>query len=347
MGKPAGGTTGEGFGEGERRFDALSLLQALEIQMRLEIGRGTTLWADPEWNRTAKELLVFLRKGSRTEPPSRRQGARPLVGGAASLGHGGVPVPGRQKARQAGDQEVKHLNASSERLKKHYGPPPEAKGRSRDWVRQLKALEEEARRCTRCPLHKTRTNMVFNSGSGKVPLVFVGEAPGADEDAQGEAFVGRAGQLLTRIVASIALDRKDVYICNVLKCRPPGNRNPLPEEIEACAPFLYRQLEILKPRVICTLGLFASQLLLGTSAPIGKLRGRVFEYGGVPLIPTYHPAALLRNPGLKETVARDMDLVRKVLDHGPNAEGVKIEQAPAQARRKRGDTLTGDLFGAG
>ena len=160
----------------------------------------------------------------------------------------------------------------------------------------------------------TRTQTVFADGRPGVELCFVGEAPGADEDAQGLPFVGAAGQLLNRIISACGLKRDEVYICNVLKCRPPGNRNPAPDEIACCTPFLQEQLAILKPRVICTLGLFASQYLLESTAPIGKLRGRIFDYHGTPLIPTYHPAALLRNPALKATVWEDVQLVKRTLD---------------------------------
>ena len=155
---------------------------------------------------------------------------------------------------------------------------------------------------------------VFGTGGARTPLVFVGEAPGADEDAQGIPFVGRAGQLLTKIIEAIGLTREQVYICNVLKCRPPQNRNPLPEEIASCRHFLESQLELLQPKVICTLGLFAAQLLLDSTMPIGKLRGRLNTEGRWPILPTFHPAYLLRNPSAKATVWEDVQLVRRVLD---------------------------------
>ncbi|MBK8233142.1 MAG: uracil-DNA glycosylase [Candidatus Eisenbacteria bacterium] len=195
-----------------------------------------------------------------------------------------------------------------------WGAPPAATGRDADWAEQLEALRQEALVCRKCALCETRSQVVFAGGDARVPLVFVGEAPGADEDRQGFPFVGRAGQLLTKIIEAIGLDREQVYICNILKCRPPENRNPAPDEILACGPYLTRQLEILKPKVICTLGLFASQYLLETSEPIGKLRGRWFAYRGIPVMPTYHPAALLRNPNLKATVWEDVQLLRKKLD---------------------------------
>ncbi len=195
-----------------------------------------------------------------------------------------------------------------------WGPPPEAAGRDPDWQKQLADLGRVASVCTACDLCRTRHTVVFGTGSARVPLVFVGEAPGADEDAQGIPFVGRAGQLLTRIIAAIGLRREDVYICNVLKCRPPGNRNPAPDEIAHCWPYLERQLEILKPKVICTLGLFATQALLESTAPIGRLRGQVTTHRGYRILPTYHPAALLRNPALKATVWEDVQLLRRILD---------------------------------
>ncbi|MBD3236277.1 MAG: hypothetical protein GF330_06225, partial [Candidatus Eisenbacteria bacterium] len=250
---------------------------------------------------------------------------------------GRSPAPSRAASRRAAPA------ASPRRSRPTFGPPPEATGRDEDWAAQLEALAGETRECTRCGLNQTRTHAVPGSGSGTVPLVFVGEAPGRDEDQQGEAFVGRAGQLLTKIIAAIGIDRRDVYICNVLKCRPPNNRNPLPDEIETCAPYLMRQLEILKPRVICTLGLFATQLLLESKAPIGKLRGRVFRFRGIPLLPTYHPAALLRNPGLKRTVWEDVQLLRKILDEGPPASALASE-ADAAYRAAQKQPRSRDLF---
>jgi DNA polymerase len=175
-------------------------------------------------------------------------------------------------------------------------------------------VAEEASGCRKCPLAETRTNVVFGSGKATVPIVFVGEAPGRDEDEQGLPFVGRAGQLLTRIITAMGLDRDEVYICNVLKCRPPNNRDPLPEEVAACLPYLQRQLELLKPRVICALGRHSAQALLGRKDPLSKVRGRVFSYQGIRMVPTYHPAALLRNPGLKRAAWEDVQKVRRLLD---------------------------------
>ena len=168
--------------------------------------------------------------------------------------------------------------------------------------------------CTRCKLHTLgRSQVVFGVGNPQADLMFVGEAPGADEDVQGVPFVGRAGQLLTKIIEAIDLKREDVYIANVIKCRPPQNRNPEPDEVEKCEPFLFRQIDIIKPKVIVALGKFGAQTLLRTLEPISRLRGRVFEYRGAKLIPTFHPAYLLRNPSSKREVWEDMKLVRKLL----------------------------------
>lgn len=178
----------------------------------------------------------------------------------------------------------------------------------------LESIRTELGECSRCRVGKTRTNLVFGTGNKNADLVFVGEAPGYDEDQQGEPFVGKAGQLLTKIIEAINLKREDVYICNVLKCRPPQNRNPLPEEIEACEPFLIKQIMAIKPKIICALGKFAAQTLLKSEAPISTMRGRFHNYHGVPLMPTYHPAFLLRNPKMKREVWEDVQLIQKVLE---------------------------------
>ncbi len=168
--------------------------------------------------------------------------------------------------------------------------------------------------CTRCKLHTLgRSQIVFGVGNPNAQLMFVGEAPGADEDEQGVPFVGRAGQLLTKIIEAIDLTRDDVYIANVIKCRPPQNRNPEPDEVEQCEPFLFQQIDAIKPRVIVALGKFGAQTLLRTQDPISRLRGRVFDYRGSKLIPTFHPAYLLRNPPAKREVWEDMKLVRQLL----------------------------------
>jgi uracil-DNA glycosylase family 4 len=178
----------------------------------------------------------------------------------------------------------------------------------------LRVIREDIGDCVRCKLHGLgRTQIVFGVGNPQADLMFVGEAPGADEDIQGEPFVGRAGQLLTKIIEAIGLQRSDVYIANVLKCRPPGNRNPEPDEVEQCEPFLLRQIDTIKPKVIVALGKFAAQCLLKTNDPITRLRGREYKYRDAVLIPTYHPAYLLRTPSAKREVWEDMKRVRAIL----------------------------------
>ncbi len=172
-----------------------------------------------------------------------------------------------------------------------------------------------AQKCVLCSeLASTRQKVVFGAGNIRAKLVFVGEAPGRDEDEQGLPFVGRAGQLLTKIIEAMGYSRKDVFICNTLKCRPPQNRPPKPEELINCQPFLKRQLEIIQPKIICALGTFAAQSLLQTEEPISKLRGKFHTYQGIPLICTYHPAYLLRNPGEKVKVWEDMKVVKLELE---------------------------------
>jgi uracil-DNA glycosylase family 4 len=181
-------------------------------------------------------------------------------------------------------------------------------------IEALAVVRDDIGDCTRCKLHTLgRQQIVFGVGNPNADLMFVGEAPGADEDVQGIPFVGRAGQLLTKIIEAIDLKREDVYIANVIKCRPPGNRNPEPDEIAQCEPFLFRQIDTIKPQVIVTLGKFAAQTLLRTDDPISRIRGRVFDYRGAKLVPTFHPAYLLRNPSSKREVWEDMKLVRSLL----------------------------------
>jgi uracil-DNA glycosylase len=176
----------------------------------------------------------------------------------------------------------------------------------------LDVLRQEVARCERCPdLYSTRTQTVFGVGPMSAELCFVGEAPGADEDAQGEPFVGRAGQLLNKIIAACGFKRAEVYICNTLKCRPPGNRTPAPQECENCREYFERQIDLVKPRFICALGSVAAQNLLQTKLGITKLRGKVHQYRGVPVVCTFHPAYLLRNPPAKKDCWEDMQFLLK------------------------------------
>ncbi len=178
----------------------------------------------------------------------------------------------------------------------------------------LDSLEEIVSGCKKCPLSQTRTKTVFGNGSSEAKLLFIGEAPGREEDLQGLPFVGRAGQLLTKILASVGLSREEVYITNILKCRPPNNRDPNEEEVKACEPYLKRQIELLNPVLICALGRVAGQTLLKRNASLSFLRGGIHYYNDIKVVVTYHPAALLRNPNLKKDAWEDIKMIRKLYD---------------------------------
>jgi uracil-DNA glycosylase len=229
---------------------------------------------------------------------------------AAELGVTGVSRDPKWRVRETGASLVPEGHEDE--------PPPDA-GAPLAFVRTPAEVLEGIRTeigpaCTRCKLHTLgRTQVVFGVGNPEARLMFVGEAPGADEDEQGIPFVGRAGQLLTKIIEAIDLTREDVYIANVIKCRPPQNRNPEPDEVDACEPFLFQQIDAIKPKVIVALGKFGAQTLLRTDAPISRLRGRVYDFRGAKLIPTFHPAYLLRNPSAKREVWEDMKLVKRLL----------------------------------
>ncbi len=182
-----------------------------------------------------------------------------------------------------------------------------------DWS----ALERQVAACTRCGLHATRTQTVFGVGNREAKWLFVGEAPGADEDRKGEPFVGRAGQLLNAMIEALGFRREDVYIANVLKCRPPGNRDPQPNEVENCEPYLVRQIELIHPRLIVALGRHAAHSLLKTDAPLARLRGQRLAYRGTPLVVTFHPAYLLRSPLDKRRAWDDLCLARKIVEAAP------------------------------
>jgi uracil-DNA glycosylase family 4 len=223
------------------------------------------------------------------------------------LGIDGVRTDGpwRTRAAEPG-AAAEPAEPSEQRPSEPVAPPAPAE--------PLAAIREDLGQCSRCKLAGLgRKTIVFGAGNPNADLMFVGEAPGADEDIQGEPFVGRAGQLLTKIIEAIELRRDDVYIANVIKCRPPQNRNPEPDEVEQCEPFLFRQIDTIKPKVIVALGKFAAQSLLRTTDPITRIRGREFKYRDAILIPTYHPAYLLRNPSAKRDVWEDMKRVRAIL----------------------------------
>lgn len=177
----------------------------------------------------------------------------------------------------------------------------------------LDELAEQVALCKKCSLCQTRTQTVFSDGDYKARLMFVGEAPGQDEDLQGKPFVGRAGQLLTKIIEAMHLKRSDVYIANVLKCRPPNNRSPHLEEIQHCSPYLFQQIQMVQPEMICALGTFAAQTILKTDRRIGELRGKFYDYQGIAVLATYHPSYLLRNPEAKRDVWQDMQKIMKKL----------------------------------
>ena len=195
----------------------------------------------------------------------------------------------------------------------HHGMVHNWGGQGLNRPETLGDIRKELGDCRRCGLGSTRTRLVFGDGAEDARLVFVGEGPGYEEDKQGKPFVGAAGKLLDRILEAMHLSRKDVYICNIVKCRPPNNRNPKPEEISTCTPFLERQIMAIKPEFICALGKFAAQTLLQTAAPISKLRGHFHAYHGIQVMPTYHPAYLLRNPASKRDVWNDMQQLMKCL----------------------------------
>jgi uracil-DNA glycosylase family 4 len=232
---------------------------------------------------------------------------------AAELGVAGVSRDAAWRTRVDAARPVPETEAATAR-----GPEPVAEAvpvaLHSNAIDALAAVRADIGDCTRCKLHALgRNQVVFGVGNPEADLMFVGEAPGADEDIQGIPFVGRAGQLLTKIIEAIDLKREDVYIANVIKCRPPQNRNPEPDEVETCEPFLFRQIDVIKPKVIVALGKFGAQTLLRTLDPISRLRGRVFDYRGAKLVPTFHPAYLLRNPSSKLDVWEDMKLVRALL----------------------------------
>ena len=219
-------------------------------------------------------------------------------------------------------------------------PTAPAANKPRTGQTGLQVLRDEIGDCQRCKLAPSRTNLVYGVGNPDADLVFVGEAPGADEDAQGEPFVGKAGQLLTKMIEAMGYSRSDVYICNVLKCRPPGNRNPEPDEVASCEPFLKRQLAAIRPRMIVALGKFAAQCLLRDDTPITRMRGGFRSYEGIPLMPTLHPAYLLRDPSKKKLAWEDLKAVNAALArvgiHPPEAaRGVEIRY-PRPAKRGEG-----------
>jgi len=281
------------------------------------------------------EVMRLLGAAGRPQPTATLPGAQPSLRQLAEEISGQDLKDWRDSLRQAGV----NVDAGSSSTKESFlspgaEPAPEmafkkgiviASGEAElipSAIEKLDSLEQVAKKvqkCTRCPLYETATQGVPGDGNPKAKLVCVGEAPGAKEDETGRPFVGQAGQLLNKILAAIDLTREEVFICNVLKHRPPGNRNPRPEEVEACSPYLIRQLELIKPKVIVAFGTFAAQTLLNSKTPIGQLRGLMHKYHGIPLVVTYHPAALLRNPAWKRPTWEDVKLARRILDSSTRA----------------------------
>ena len=243
----------------------------------------------------------------RVDEPAGPGGDPAGCGRGPADGLGDAAAHGGDSAARAGDPAV-HGGDPAAR-----GTGPGSAAGAAPRPETLEEVRSDLGACARCKLHAGRTKLVFGVGSPTADLVFVGEAPGQDEDRQGIPFVGRAGQLLTRIIAAIGLSRDEVYIANVIKCRPPRNRNPEPDEVATCEPFLFRQLDVIRPRVVVALGGFAIRTLLQTDEAVSRLRGRGFDYRGAKLVPTFHPAYLLRSPERKRDVWEDMKRVRALL----------------------------------
>lgn len=312
------------MGESELMLDTLTAEDALAL---IAAPAGAVRRAPSVARETAVDATdwrdAFRKTGAEVDAPGK-----PAIP-AETEAPASEPVTGSRAALDSTDDEASPEDGSSpadnfdfddmtfEKGLVVASPPSEDTGIRK--LRSLSSIAETVKDCRRCSLFTTATNPVPGEGNPRARLVCVGEAPGANEDATGRPFVGRAGELLTKILAAVDLPREEVFILNVLKHRPPANRNPLPEEVEACSPYLVRQLELIKPKVIVAFGTFAAQTLLQTKTPIGKLRGMVHKYNGIPLVVTYHPAALLRNPAWKRPTWEDVKLARRILDSAPRA----------------------------
>jgi uracil-DNA glycosylase len=280
----------------ELREELAALSASLRAHLAEDARRGTT-------------RIPFTPPASPASPrgaaPAAAPGSSPSPAPAAPPRRAASPLPRRSAAPAA---------AGAGRGKKLPAIPPEPPAPDYETrMAELAALGKTAAACTRCGLAETRTQVVFARGRARNRVMFIGEAPGADEDAQGLPFVGRAGKLLDQIIDAVGFARDEIYVANILKCRPPQNRDPRPEEAAACTPYLEAQIELVNPKIICALGRHAAQFLTGKpGAPMGQLRGRIHYYRDrIPVLPTYHPAALLRNPGWKRTVWEDVQLLRR------------------------------------
>jgi DNA polymerase len=300
------------LGESELVLDSLSVEEALRLIGAG--GKGKQRHKGDDVSFSASDWRAALREaGAQPDPPKTAAKEPPKAAPKPSMSdEQAVHVPTTQEAPQA-----QSLQSPIDDVPTGIVVGGASRALFEDPAFKLNTLDEIAAvvaKCTRCPLYATAKNPVPGVGNPDADFMLVGEAPGANEDERGEPFVGQAGQLLNKIIGAIGLSRDDVFIANVLKHRPPGNRNPLPEEITACSPYLVRQIELIRPKVIVALGTFAAQTLLDTKLTIGKLRGQVHRYYGVPLIVTYHPAALLRNQAWKRPTWEDVQLARRILD---------------------------------
>jgi DNA polymerase len=301
------------MGESELVLDSLTVDEVVRIVgAKGKTAAAPASAADADWRRALRDAdagIALTR--DRVPPPARSVEAPPRKGAARAVTASvAQPAPA---SREALPSPAK-ISALAPAGLVVGGGEVELFGGPISRAESLEAIAEMVRTCTRCPLYATAINPVPGEGSGAAELMCIGEAPGATEDETGRPFVGQAGKLLTDILRAINLAREEVFIANVMKHRPPGNRNPLPDEIRACHPYLVRQVELVRPRVILALGTFAAQTLLDTKVPISKLRGAIHWYHGRPLVATYHPAALLRNPGWKKPTWEDVKLVRRILD---------------------------------
>jgi DNA polymerase len=303
------------MGEKELVLDGMSVEDALAL-LGANAGRRQSA--------TVVRTHVVRSETVRTEPAP----AEPRAGDSAHIDVVEQPRP-QLVEREISESQIGDWRAAlggkpgdTSRASSAPKPEPVVPHASLPELHTLAEIAAHVATCTRCPLYATALHPVPGEGNPDADFMCVGEAPGATEDETGRPFVGAAGQLLTKILAAIGLTREDVFIANVLKHRPPGNRNPLPNEVAACSPYLIRQIEIVKPKVILALGTFAAQTLLDTKTPLGKLRGEVHRYHGVPLIVTYHPAALLRNPSWKRPTWEDVQLAHRILTgaSAPNAD---------------------------
>jgi uracil-DNA glycosylase family 4 len=304
------------MGESELVLDSLTIEEAVRI-VAGALSRQPPQEAEPRAPTTSDWREMLRSAGGE---PARDQRSRPAQAADS-------PTPRRDAAQRDGPRRDSSRTASQtvpEPLDLPTGvtvgsDARELFGGPMAHVGSLDEIARVVHDCTRCPLYQTAIRAVPGEGPARAGVMVIGEAPGANEDATGRPFVGPAGQLLTKILEAVDLRREDVFICNVMKHRPPGNRNPTPDEVAACSPYLVRQIELIQPKVILALGTFAAQTLLATKLPISKLRGQLHRYHGVPLIVTYHPAALLRNPGWKRPTWEDVKLARRILDRASAA----------------------------